>query len=169
MTGLAGGGFQVLNGMDTNSCAGVVCRRVGLNRIDDLLSLEEACFECDRISRRNLRNLIRSPSACCLGVFLGGKLVGSMVVLFRRNTRSARIYSVAVDASHRGRGIARRLMARAEREARKRGCNRIRLEVRLDNIPAIQLYERLGFEGTQIIPGYYEDGTHAMVYRKGLE
>ncbi|WP_372806427.1 GNAT family N-acetyltransferase [Pontiella sp.] len=155
--------------METNACAGVVCRRVGVNRIDDLLALEEACFECDRISRRNLRNLLRSPSACCLGVFLGKELVGSMVVLFRRNTRSARIYSVAVASAQRGRGIARRLMARAEREARGRGCTRMRLEVRLDNFPAIKLYESLGFASARIIPEFYEDGTHAMVYRKELE
>jgi ribosomal protein S18 acetylase RimI-like enzyme len=155
--------------MNMNTCAGAVCRRVGVNRIDDLLALEEASFEYDRISRRNLRHLLCSPSACCLGVFLDGELVGSMIILFRRNTCLARIYSLAVAAALRGRGIARRLMTRAEREARARGCNRLRLEVRMDNIPAIKLYERLGFEGIEIIPAYYEDDTHAMVYRKGLE
>jgi ribosomal protein S18 acetylase RimI-like enzyme len=149
--------------------AAVDCRRVGLNCVDELLALEEACFECDRISRRNLRDLLRSPSACCLGAYDRDELVGNMVLLFRKNTRSARIYSVAVSALHRGRGIARRLMERAESEARARECLRIRLEVRTDNMPAITLYEQLGFRAVRIKPGYYEDGSDAMTYCKELE
>lgn len=145
-----------------------VCRRVGLNRINDLLELEESCFTGDRSSRRNLRHLLQSPSAYCLGTYQRGDLVGSMVILFRRNSRSARVYSLAVSAAARGQGIGRRMMARAEREARMRGCNRMRLEVRMDNLPAVRLYERLGFSDTAVLPGYYDDGAHAFVMQKDL-
>lgn len=148
--------------------ADVVCRRVGLNRTDDLLALEDACFPTDRISRRNLRNLLRSPSAYCLGAYHRGELVGSMVILFRSNSRSARVYSLAVSEQARGMGIGRRMMDKAVREARRRGCDRMRLEVRMDNMAAIRLYERLGFVDTQVLPGYYEDGSHAFVMRKEL-
>ena len=147
----------------------VVYRRVGLSRTDDLLALEEACFNYDRISRRNLRNLLRSPSAYCLGAYHRGQVVGSLMLLFRKNTRSARIYSIAIDPAFRGMGLGRRMILRAEREAKVRGCNRMRLEVRLDNGVAIGLYERLGYTDVQILPGYYEDGTHGMRYRKELD
>ena len=149
--------------------AEVVCRRVGMNRIDDLLALEEACFSCDRIARRNLRRLLVSRSAYCQGAYQEGELLGSMVVLFRSGAQVARIYSLAVSPAARGMGIGRRLMVRAEREARARGCDRLRLEVRLDNVPAIRLYESLGFADAEVLPGYYEDGTHAVVFRKELE
>lgn len=149
-------------------CSEVVCRRVGLNRVNDLLALEATCFSTDRINRRNLRRLLRVPSAYCVGAYLGGELVGSMVILFRSNTRSARVYSLAVSQAARGMGIGSKMMANAEREARRRGCVRMRLEVRMDNIPAIRLYERLGFSETSILPGYYEDGAHAFVMRKEL-
>jgi ribosomal-protein-alanine acetyltransferase len=148
--------------------AAIYIRSVGLNRIDDLLALEESSFPTDRINRRNLRNLLRSKSACCLGAYASGKLIGSMVVLFRAGTRSARIYSLAVDKAARGRGVGRSMMARAEREARKRGCIKMRLEVRADNVPAMRLYEKLDFEKTQVLPGYYEDGSPANVYRKEI-
>lgn len=154
--------------MSPTLCADVVCRRVGLNRTDDLLALEDACFSTDRISRRNLRNLLRSPSAYCVGAYNRGELIGSMVILFRSNSRSARVYSLAVSAAARGLGIGRRMMAKAEREARMRGCDRLRLEVRMDNIPAIRLYESLGFADTAVLPGYYEDGAHAFTMRKGI-
>lgn len=154
--------------MSPTLSADVICRRVGLNRTDDLLALEEACFSTDRAKRRNLRNLLRSPSAYCLGAYLDGELVGSSVVLFRRNSRSCRVYSLAVSPAMRGMGIGRTMMIKAEREARRRGCDRIRLEVRMDNIPAIRLYESLGYADTEVLPEYYEDGTHAFVMRKEL-
>jgi len=155
--------------MSPTLCADVVCRRVGLNRTDDLLALEEACFSTDRISRRNLRNLLRSPSAYCVGAYRDGALVASMVILFKSNSRSARVYSLAVSEAVRGMGIGRRMMAKAEREARMRGCDRMRLEVRMDNIPAIRLYESFGFADTAVLPGYYDDGAHAFVMRKELD
>jgi len=146
----------------------VVCRRVGVNRINDLLSLEASCFTSDRSKRRNLRHLLQSPTAYCLGAYHRGELVGSMVTLFKSNSRSARIHSLAVSAGVRGQGIGRGMMARAEREARMRGCSRMRLEVRMDNLPAIRLYEGLGFADTAALPGYYDDGAHAFVMRKEL-
>jgi ribosomal protein S18 acetylase RimI-like enzyme len=153
--------------MNTALPPAVTCRRVVPKRIDELLALEE-CFATDRASRRNLLRLLRSPSACCIGAYAAGQLVGSMVVLFRRNSATARIYSLAVATQARGRGIARRMLLRAESEARRRGCRRLRLEVRMDNTPAIRLYESLGFIDSQVLPGYYEDGAHGMLYRKEL-
>lgn len=146
----------------------VVCRRVGLSMTNDLLALENASFTTDRISRRNLRRLLVSPSAVCMGAFMEGRLVGSVVVLFRRNTRSARIYSLAVSESVRGMGVGRRLLAKAEALARERGCVRMRLEVRMGNLPAIKLYQASGFADSAVIKGYYEDGEHAFVFRKEL-
>ncbi|MDF7808595.1 GNAT family N-acetyltransferase [Pontiellaceae bacterium B12219] len=148
--------------------AAIYIRRVGLNRIDDLLALEESSFPTDRINRRNLRNLLRSESACCMGAYADGNLIGSLILLFRAGTRSARIYSLAVAEAVRGRGVGRKLMVRAEREARKRGSIKMNLEVRADNIPAMRLYEKLGFEKTAILPGYYEDGSPANKYRKEI-
>ncbi|MCF7847311.1 MAG: GNAT family N-acetyltransferase [Kiritimatiellales bacterium] len=154
--------------MNPTLSAAVVIRRVGLSRIDDLLALEESCFSCDRSNRRNLRHLLLSPSAYCLGVYHGGELVGSMVVLFRSNSCVARIYSLAVAHAARGLGVGRRLVAKAEQRARARGCTWMRLEVRMDNFPAIRLYESQGFADTEVLCGYYEDGAHAFVFRKEL-
>lgn len=155
--------------MSLNEYSDVVVRRVGLNRTDDLLSLEAACFQSDRISRCNLRRLLCAPSAYCAGAYRSGALVGSMVTLFRSTSRTARVYSLAVLESERGHGIGRRLMDRAEQEARRRKCVRMRLEVRMENVLAIELYKRLGFVDTAVMPGYYEDGAHAFVMRRELD
>lgn len=148
--------------------AWIRCRRVGLTRIDELLSVEERCFETDRIVRRNLRRLLLSSSAVCIGAFCGKVLVGSMVLLFRSGSKKVRIYSLAVVQEARGQGIAGLLMVRAEREAHERACNRISLEVREDNASAIRLYERSGFVKNGLLSQYYEDGANALRMIKEL-
>jgi len=52
---------------------------------------------------------------------------------------------LAVDPAVRRRGIARALMAEAERLLRERGCPKINLQVRKDNVQAVAFYERIGF------------------------
>lgn len=155
--------------MTTIPSSRVVCRTVGVNRIDDLVKLEETCFETDRIVRRNLRRLLHSPSAECIAAFKSGTLIGSMIVLFRKRTTVARIYSLAVAPEARGQGIGQKMMEKAESLAKEHDCRTLRLEVRMDNMDAIRLYNRCGFTDTAVIPGYYEDGAHAFVLQKVLD
>lgn len=51
-----------------------------------------------------------------------------------------------VDAHHRQRGIARRLMERAAAFAKERGARYLALETAIDNAPARRLYESLGWK-----------------------
>ncbi len=49
------------------------------------------------------------------------------------------------------------------------GCFAIALEVAVNNDDAQAFYERLGYRETGRIPGYYADGTDALVLRKPLD
>lgn len=137
--------------------------------LDALLALEQASFDGDRLSPRQYRHHLRSASARLLIVEDGARLLGSAVLLFRRGTRVARLYSLAVDPAARGRGVGRRLLAAAERAARSRDCARIRLEVRADNLAAQALYETAGYRRCGQRKGYYADGADAWLYQKPLE
>jgi ribosomal-protein-alanine N-acetyltransferase len=47
------------------------------------------------------------------------------------------------------------------------GIEKAILEVRRSNLPAIRLYERLGFEPAGVRKGYYQDtGEDALVYTR---
>ena len=52
--------------------------------------------------------------------------------------------SIALFPGHRGQGIGTMLLEALEREARRRGIERLSLSVERDN-PAVALYERFGF------------------------
>jgi len=62
------------------------------------------------------------------------------------------IHDLAVIASHRGRGIARQLIAAVEQHARISGCCKITLEVLEGNAVARKLYAACGFAGYELDP-----------------
>ncbi|CAI8157263.1 GNAT family N-acetyltransferase [Pseudidiomarina mangrovi] len=62
------------------------------------------------------------------------------------------IHDIAVIASHRGKGIAKRLLQEVETLAQFRGCCKLTLEVLQGNHPAKIAYEKFGFKPYQLGP-----------------
>lgn len=83
------------------------------------------------------------------------------------------ILSVAVAASARGRGLAGRLLHLHLRRLAGLGVRTVFLEVGEDNVAAIRLYGRAGFEQVSRRQGYYQDDagrqTAALVLRCDFE
>jgi ribosomal protein S18 acetylase RimI-like enzyme len=136
--------------------------------IDHLFALERACFDDDRISRRQFRHLLSRANAVVLVAEDDSRLLGNVVVLFNRATSTARIYSIAVDPQVRGQGIASRLVAAAEEAAWSRQRAWMRLEVRKDNAASIRLFESRGYHRFGEHRHYYADHADAWRYEKTL-
>ena len=143
-------------------------RRATRDDLDAIVMLENAAFDADRVSRRQWRHHLESLSAGVLLAISERHVVGAMLLLFRRGSKVARLYSIAVAKGQRGRGIGARLLMAAERAARRRGANALHLEVRCDNAGAQRLYERLGYQRCGSRRAYYEDGADALRYCKSL-
>ena len=62
------------------------------------------------------------------------------------------VHDVAVLASHRGQGVAEKMLALAETIARERGACKLTLEVLQGNTGAYKLYQRIGFANYQLDP-----------------
>jgi ribosomal protein S18 acetylase RimI-like enzyme len=62
------------------------------------------------------------------------------------------VHDVAVLASHRGQGVAERMLALAEDIARQRGACKLTLEVLSGNAAAVRLYQRVGFAAYELDP-----------------
>ena len=60
------------------------------------------------------------------------------------------VWDVAVHEAHRGRGLGRATMRLAEDFARSQGATSMRLNVFAYNVPAVRLYESLGYDTTAI-------------------
>jgi ribosomal protein S18 acetylase RimI-like enzyme len=140
--------------------------------LDGLDALEARSFASDRMSRRGLRRLIGRPTARLrvAAERRSGKaaIVGYHLVLFRKGSAVARLYSIAVDARIRRSGLGRRLLADAEAVAASANRGVIRLEVHARNRAAIALYERRGYSRIGRYPRYYADAGDALRYEKPL-
>lgn len=135
--------------------------------VPQLLDLEESSFPGDRISERSWRTLIGRPSAVVLVAAHQHAILGAAVLLTRRGTRIARLYSIAVAHAARGAGLGRALMTQLMGNAHRRGCAEMRLESRADNLTAHRLFRELGFVQSGVArENYYDDGTAALRFRK---
>jgi len=134
----------------------------------DALTRLEQHFPSDRLSRACFRYLLRQGRADIRVCEHAGGVIGNAVVLYRRGTKIARLYSFVVHPDYRRRGIARLLLQAVENEAAARGCREIRLEVRPDNTAAVGFYRKTGFALAGSIGGFYEDGAAALKMNKHL-
>ncbi len=71
----------------------------------------------------------------------------------------ADVQTLAVSADHQGGGLGAVLLGDLLAEASRRGCAEVLLEVRVDNEPALHLYEKAGFERISVRRGYYQPGA----------
>ncbi|MEO8401540.1 MAG: N-acetyltransferase [Gammaproteobacteria bacterium] len=143
-------------------------RQATLNDLDQLVALENQCFAADKMSRQNFRDLLTKQSAIITLATKDNNLIGSAVVLFRKNSHQARMYSLAVSPVFRKRGTAHQLCIHIEKSALARGCDTMILEVRVNNLPAIHFYQKNGYEKFAIYSKFYEDGTDALRMKKLL-
>ena len=140
-------------------------------RVDDLnalSTLEQRCFDSDRISHRQWRYMLTRSHADILVCESGGALGAYVLLLYNRATSVARLYSIAVDSRLRGTGVGRRLVEAAESAAWNRGRAYIRLEVRRDNMASLALFEDMGYRHFGVLDDYYEDHMQALRFEKML-
>lgn len=128
-----------------------------------LCALENDVFPSDRLSRNRFLYFIKTPERTPLIVAKeNNEFLGYILVFFRKNSLWARAYSLAVIKNAQGKGVGKKLMEAAFKEAQKKGCLGLRLEVREADTHVVNFYHKLGFQTKQHIAHYYEDGAHAL-------
>ena len=88
--------------------------------------------------------------------------------VFAPGATEADILTVGVVPEHRGKGIAKALMALITNWAIEQGTTAMMLEVKTDNLQAIGLYESLGYSTLNIRKDYFGAGLDAQVMRLEL-
>lgn len=143
-------------------------RRARPDDAAEILRLENL-FPSDRMSPRSVRRFLTSGSARVWVAERDRCVLGNLVLLLRRDSAAARIYSVVVDPVARGLGLGHALVETAEAESRKLGKARVSLEVRADNIAARRLYASRGYVVARQLPAYYDDGADGVGLVRQLE
>ena len=88
--------------------------------------------------------------------------------VFAPGAAEADVLTVGVVPAHRGKGIAKALMALITDWANAQGSTAMMLEVKTDNSDAIGLYESLGYSKLNVRKDYFGSGLDAQVMRLEL-
>ena len=88
--------------------------------------------------------------------------------VFAPGHAEADILTVGVVPQHRGKGVAKALMALITEWAKGQGSIAMMLEVKIDNPEAIGLYESLGYSKLNVRKDYFGAGLDAQVMRLEL-
>ncbi|HEY3300354.1 MAG TPA: GNAT family N-acetyltransferase [Methylophilaceae bacterium] len=124
--------------------------------LDTLFSIE-ADFEANTEKQTlGLAMLLSMPDRAVIKVARNeeqqvvGMVSAQLVISTAQGTPSAWVEDMVVDASYRGCGIGKRLLEAARDWAIQHGASRMQLLVDTANQPALDFYEHLGWETTQL-------------------
>ena len=131
-----------------------------------LAKIEENCFPCDAWSEEMLSQTLKTPYQWSVLAEEDGKIYGYACLFSLFET--AELLNIAVDTAYRGRGIGEMLLTAVHEQAKRLGAERILLEVRVSNTPAIALYKKHGYEKIAIRKNYYGNGEDADIMEKKL-
>jgi ribosomal-protein-alanine N-acetyltransferase len=148
----------------------VVVRPLGAADLDQLDRLERQLFDAAAWSRQSFAEEIEADGRWYLGAerAADGALIGYAGLWY--DGYDAQVMTIAVDGAHQGHGLGRRLLTALIEHAREVGAGQVLLEVRVDNAPAIHLYESLGFVMLGRRRAYYQPGNiDAFTMRLPLE
>jgi ribosomal protein S18 acetylase RimI-like enzyme len=143
-------------------------RSAVIGDLDQLLAIEKACFETDRLSRRSFLRFFKAGAHELRVVVDGQQVLGYVLLLFRAGTNLARLYSIAIAPAAQGRGLSKQLLLLAEQLAQQHHCAFMRLEVNSANAPAIALYRKDAYKVIGTIRHYYANGDDALRMEKRL-
>ncbi|MDK6028003.1 ribosomal protein S18-alanine N-acetyltransferase [Ignisphaera sp. 4213-co] len=147
----------------------IVIRKADGNDIKSVYELEKKCFK-DPYPEIVLRMLYELyPELFLVAEDSETKAIIGYVSGMIRVDGFGHIVSICVDQNYRRRGIGKRLMEAIENVMHKIfSVCMFRLEVRVSNIPAIKLYESLGYRVEAILKNYYLDGEDGYLMTKKL-
>lgn len=128
--------------------------------LDEVDAIERASFKEPWPPQTFLDELVK-PFARVDVARLAGRVVG--FANYWLVAEEASLLAIAVHPDQRRRGLAAQLLVHLLAASRRAGCERVLLEVRRGNLPAIALYQRHGFTTIHVRARYYADSEDALV------
>jgi ribosomal-protein-alanine N-acetyltransferase len=131
-----------------------------------VLQLERACFGTDAWPWIDILAALTFPEAVPLKAVEDGRIVGFVIGDRRRREGMGWIASIGVHPEWRRRGVARLLLNACEASLE---MPRVRLTLRVSNLPALHLYQSSGYIDAGRWRNYYRDGEDAILMEKDLK
>ena len=138
--------------------------RMDESHVPQIAELEKLCFN-DPWSENSISSELNNRLSLWLVAIIDNKVVGyvgSQTVLGETD-----MMNVAIHPDYRKQGIGTQLITTLIRNLDEQGSHSLMLEVRASNIPAISVYQKLGFEEVGRRRNYYRNPKEdALILRK---
>jgi len=147
----------------------LVIEDASTRNLDRLYEIEIECFDREAFTKQQIAQLLTDYNTVSLVAKMSGEIVGFIIgmIYYERKSLVGHILTIDVPNAQRRKGIAKQLMREMEKIFKDKGATACNLEVREDNIPALNLYEKLGYKQIAKLKNYYGN-AHGIYLRKNL-
>ena len=137
--------------------------------LDKLCEIEKQSFQKEAFSKQQIVYLLTSSNSITLVARVDNEIVGFAIgsIDVNREAPNGHVLTIEALPSYRRRGIAKRLLKELETFFKEKGAVESRLEVREDNVAAVNLYLKLGYIPVAKLERYYRD-AHGLYLKKKL-
>ena len=140
----------------------VTVRPMETKDLDRVCQMEQESFSMPW-KREDFEKLIEDAGSIYLEIEIDGYVIGAAG--YTDMVGDGYINNVVIDKEYRGRGYSKKLMEAVIESGKETGIYDYTLEVRVSNLPAIRLYEAVGFENAGVRKGFYDQPKEdAYVY-----
>ena len=139
----------------------MLIRKMTKADIEQTVQIEAACFSLPWSAQSFSDSICREDTlflVCEMPETDGSGKIAGYIGMYQSFDEGS-ITNVAVFPEYRKQGIGNLLVQNMKEQARSASVETIFLEVRVSNIPAISLYEKMGFEKLGIRKNFYEHPT----------
>jgi len=141
-------------------------RDAGLEDLDAILKIENLCFSQDKAYPLNLFLYYLIIPEYHFFVAERGKTLSGFIIGGEREGADAWIITLDVHPSERKQGIGESLVYRLEGAFQEARIGRVRLQVGVRNISALNLYKKLGYCRISTLRAYYANNEDAYIMSK---
>ncbi|MBS7646247.1 MAG: ribosomal protein S18-alanine N-acetyltransferase [Candidatus Bathyarchaeia archaeon] len=147
----------------------IIIEDASIKHLDRLYEIEMECFKKEAFTKQQIAQLLKSPNSISLIAKEDEHIVGFVIgMLFIEDSKPiGHILTIDVAQSHRRKGIGIKLLQEIEKIFKNKHAGVCRLEVREDNIAALNLYHKLGYRKTLKLE-YYYGNAHGILLEKPL-
>ena len=143
----------------------VILREIVEADVGAIADIEGECFALPW-SEKEILSACKRSDFCGLVAQIGGETVGYLLGLSL--FENAEVLRIAVKKKLRGQKIGGMILDGFFENVKARGAQKVFLEVRVSNLPAIFLYESRAFTRGRVREKYYENGESAVEMYKDL-
>jgi ribosomal-protein-alanine acetyltransferase len=145
----------------------IIVEDANIRLLGELYDIEKQCFKDEAFSKQQISYLLEDYNAVSLVARVDKEIAGFIIgrVDLIRNLHVGHIMTIDVASKYRRKGVGQKLLLETEAIFKTKGAKECRLEVREDNVAALGVYVKLGYEKISLLEHYYGE-AHGLYLRK---